>query len=287
MSAAPPLQGQVAIIAGAGRHRSIGRTTARVLAEAGAYVAAVDLDEQGVAHAGEAANADRAQGWQGLPSLLMELEGLGARAMSVLGDISSEADSERIVTEVVERWGRVDILFNNAAAPIGRDRAPLWEVPPDAFDLVMKTNVRGTYLMCRAVIPHMLRRGHGGRIVSTSSLAGKAATPGSTAYSASKAAIIGLTRSLAAEVGDQGITVNAICPGRIDTSRFEAGTSVGRTLTAEQLAERKRSLAASDGAVHRIGTPEDVANLVRFLCLPDSSFITGQALNVDGGRLPF
>src|SRR5262249_21945415 len=147
------------------------------------------------------------------------------------------------------------------------------EVPEEWFDLVMRINVKGTYLMSSAVILHFLTRPGGGRIVNISSLGGKMGVAQRGAYCASKFAIVGLTQAMAQELRQHHVTVNALCPGQIDTDRFRASRN------DEQIAALGHSLP-----VGRVGTGDDVANTVVFLCLPSSDFVTGQAINVNGGQ---
>lgn len=178
-------------------------------------------------------------------------------------------------------FGQLDILVNNAAAPQGADRRDIEEVPLDVFDLVIDVNLRGTFHMCRAAVPRMRRRRYG-RIVNISSMAGLTAAPASVAYSASKAGVIGLTRALSMDVGPWGITVNALCPGLVATSRAIMDPSPDLDVE-ETLRMRGRAIP-----VGRVGAVEDIAAAARFLSSPESGYITGQALPIDGGGLtPF
>ena len=275
------LEGQVALITGAGRVNGMGRAVAKALAAEGAAVAASDLSLAGTRNVGEVGQYDERAGWQGLPSLIAELEDLGVKAMVVTGDVSKKADADRMVAEVLERFGRIDILHNNAGAPQGGDRNLIWEVPEEWFDLVMAVNVKGVFLMSQAVIRHMLERGGGGRIINTASVAGKVGMKRTGPYSASKFAVIGLTQAMAQELAPYGITVNAVCPGMINTSRLDAGYY--KQVPLEELEPMKQARAQKVVPVGRLGEAEDIANLVRFLCSPASSYITGQSINVDGG----
>lgn len=275
------LDGQVALITGAGRVNGQGRAVAKALGTEGAAIAVTDLTLTGTRNQGEIGRYEERTGWQGLPSLVAELEDLGIKAMAVTGDVSRKADADRMVAEVLTRFGRIDILHNNAGAPQGGDRNLLWEVPEEWFDRVMAVNVKGVFLMSQAVVRHMLERGGGGRIINTSSVAGKVGLKRTGPYSASKFAVIGLTQALALEVAPYGITVNAICPGIIDTSRTDAGYV--KQVPIEELKAVKDARAAKVVPVGRIGQPDDIANAIRFLCSPASSYITGQSINVDGG----
>ncbi|HEX2171097.1 MAG TPA: 3-oxoacyl-ACP reductase family protein [Dehalococcoidia bacterium] len=275
------LEGQVALITGAGRVNGQGRAVAKALGAEGAAIAVTDLTLTGTRNVGEIGQYDERAGWQGLPSLIAELEDLGVKAMAVTGDVSKKADCDRMVAEVLERFGRIDILHNNAGAPQGADRNLIWEVPEEWFDLVMTVNVKGVFLMSQAVIRHMLERGGGGRIINTASVAGKVGMKRTGPYNASKFAVIGLTQAMAQELAPHGITVNAVCPGMINTSRLDAGYVKQQSI--EDLEATKQARAAKTVPTGRLGEPEDIANMVRFLCSPASSYITGQSLNVDGG----
>ena len=180
------------------------------------------------------------------------------------------------MSAAVERFGRLDILVNNAAAPQGLDREVIDEIPIEVFDEVVRINLRGTWLMCRAALPVMRRR-RWGRIINISSMAGVIAAPRSTPYSASKAGVIGLTRALAMDVAAFGVTVNAICPGALDTSRSVLSLQPDLDVRAEMEA-RGRGLP-----VGRVGKPEDVAAAVRYLAGDGAAFMTGQMLVLDGG----
>jgi NAD(P)-dependent dehydrogenase (short-subunit alcohol dehydrogenase family) len=290
-----PLEGRVAIVTGAGRYAGLGRAVALRLAREGADVAALDLYPGGTRNADEMRPLDDEIGWNGLPSLIEELEALDRRALALVGDVSRKADVDRMVGGVMSYFGRIDILFNNAGAPIGPDRGMLWTIPEAAFDLTMAVNVKGTFLMCGAVVPHMIARADGyGRIVNTSSAAARFAYKGGSVYGASKAAISALGRFLALEVAEYGITVNSVLPGRIRTARSDAG-NYARWLGAERpgdLSTREETEAWKDEQarnlvpVGRLGAPEEVAALVAYLCSPDAGYVTAQSFGIDGGVAP-
>jgi 3-oxoacyl-[acyl-carrier protein] reductase len=269
---------RVALITGCGKAVGIGSATARLLAANGIAVAVSDIEERGAASDNE---PESTSAWNGLEKLVAEIRGNGGTAMSVRGDVSSEADTSRIVKDVLDWHGRLDILVNNAAAPHGLDRGDIEKVPVNAWDRVMAINARGVFLMCRAAVPIM--RGQGwGRIVNISSVAAMQAFPYRGAYSASKAAVIGLTRSLALDVAASGVTVNAVCPGSVLTTRaMSTAKRVGSLDIEAGLARR-----ALDIPMKRHGDVAEVASVIAFLASDAGSYMTGQALVVDGGGLP-
>jgi len=215
-------------------------------------------------------------GWRGLESLVEEIETAGGKAAWTTGDIGEVSDAERLVGECVERFGRIDVLVNNAAAPQGADRDEICSVPVEVFDEVIRINLRGTYLVSRAVVPFM-REQRWGRIVSVSSGVGVIPAPLSTAYSASKAGILGLTRALAMDVARWGITVNAVCPSALATSR--AVVSLDPDVDVDEEIERRGQRVP----VGRHGRPEDIASAIAYLASEEASFMTAQYLVVDGG----
>ena len=275
------LDGHVALVTGCGRRKGIGHGIAVALASAGADVAVADIALAGTRNADEVGDPERDAGWGGLTSVVDEIEALGRRGLAVVGDVSAAVDVERIVSEVVEGLGKIDVLVNNAAAPFGGERTWTWEVAEAEFARVIRINVMGAFLMSSAATRHLLAREAPGRIVNISSGAGKKGMPRRAAYSASKHAVIGLTQSMAMELAPRGITVNAVCPGATDTTRRQAAVDA-RASAGEA---PKSYVGGSLPPVGRIGTPSDIANAVAFLASPASSYITGQAINVNGGSL--
>jgi len=271
------MTGRVALITGCGKPDGGGQAIARALAADGAAVVVTDRVPTGVLNRRqELVGPEQPATWSGLDTVVREIEAAGGTAMSVLGDIGDEHDAEAMIGTALERFDRLDILVNNAAAPQGLDREVIDEIPVDVFDDVIRINLRGTWLMCRAAVPAMRRR-RWGRIINISSMAGVIAAPRSTPYSASKAGIIGLTRALSMDVAAFGVTVNAICPGALDTSRSVLSLDPDLDVRAE-MEQRGRRLP-----VGRVGRPDDVAAAVRFLAGDGAEFITGQMLVLDGG----
>jgi 3-oxoacyl-[acyl-carrier protein] reductase len=272
--------GKCVLITGCGRVRGIGRALAVAFARAGADVTATDVATSGTRNENEEGLEEIRQGWKGLESLAAEIQGLGRSVLTLVGDVSRAADAERFVAETLARFGRIDVLVNNAAAPHGADRRLVWEVPEEAWDLVLDVNLKGTFLMSRAVIPHMLSR-RGGRIINMASVSGKRGTPRRGAYTASKFGVIGLTQVMAQELAGHGITVNAICPGSVDTSRRESTSRRERALAERDATAPVLGLPPTG----RVARPDDIAHLALFFASAQSDHITGQAWNVDGGSV--
>jgi len=214
-----------------------------------------------------------------LDAVAAEIAAFGRRSLAVRGDVGARTDAEQMVDEVIDRLGAVDVLVNNAAAPHGADRGPSWEVPDEAFDEVMRVNVRGVFLMSTAVVRHLLAREAPGRIVNIGSGVARRGIANRAAYSASKAALVGLSQAMANELGPFGITVNVVNPGFIETGRSTPGG-----WERAQEASREAGLGLNVPA-DRKGHPDDVARAVVFLADPAADFITGQAVNIDGGLM--
>ncbi|GGA55694.1 beta-ketoacyl-ACP reductase [Pseudoclavibacter endophyticus] len=262
---------RVAMITGCGKPDGAGQGIARRLADDGFAIVATDRAPAGVPNAGQVV----ATAESGLDRLVADLRAGGTEAVAVLGDIGERDDVERMFAEVDAAFGRLDVLVNNAAMPQGPDRADVAEVPLEAWDESLRINLTGTFLMCRAAIARMRERRYG-RIVNISSMAGITPAARSAAYSATKAGVLGLTRALAMDVAAWGITVNAIAPGLVGTSRSMLGRS-------EQDREQVLAQWADRIAVGRVGMPEDVGNAVSFFADERTSHVTAQVLQLDGG----
>ena len=252
------LEGQVAIVTGAGR--GIGRATALELARLGADIVVAELDKAG---------AERTAA---------EVKKLGRRAVAVPTDVTRRADLAAMAERARAELGRIDVLVNNAG--IYRAAAPL-DVTEEHWDAVMSVNARAVFFACQAVLPAMIAQQRGA-IVSLASMAGKIGNRNNLPYNASKAAVISITKSLALAHARDGIRVNCVCPGFVETDMWtlvarEQGALLG--LTPEEFTRQR----AAQVPLGRMERPEDVAGVIAFLASSRSAYMTGQALSVDGG----
>ncbi len=270
------LRDKVAVVTGAGRRGGIGMATAQHLAAAGAHVVLADLaaPPSTLQHGG-------AGQWEEMEAAAQELAAQGVRCLLVRCDVTQAASVAALVSTTMETFGRLDILVNNAGAAIGP--APVAQMAEEAWRRTLEINATGVFLCCKAALPAMIRGGRGGRIINMSSLAARRPRIFMSAYAASKAAVVALTESLAQEVASFGITVNAVLPGDIDTAFKQWGLQLEAQVMGRSQAEVTQALVARI-PVGRMGSADDVANLVVWLASPAASFITGQAYNVTGGR---
>ncbi len=247
------LEGKVAIITGAGH--GIGRAYALGLAREGARVLAADIDQ--------AAAEETAR----------QIVAAGGEALAVRTDVADQQSTEAMARAAADRWGRIDILVNNAAifATIPISRVGFEDVSVDEWDRLMAVNVRGVWLCCRAVAPYLRRAGKG-KIVNISSSTVLEGSPTRAHYVASKAAVIGLTRTLARELGDANVCVNVLLPG----------STLSEAEPTEEII-KMRAKPAEKRAIKRVQRPDDLVGTMIFLCSDDSDFITGQSIVCDGG----
>lgn len=198
-----------------------------------------------------------------------EIRNLGVEALIVKGDVSSFDDSKRIIDECIDKFGSVDILINNAG--ITKDGL-LMRMKEESFDRVLDINLKGVYNTCRHVISHMIKQ-KSGKIINISSVVGVIGNAGQANYAASKAGVIGFTKSIAKEVASRGITINAIAPGFIQSDMTDV------------LGENIKKAMLDVIPVKRFGTPDEIAKVATFLASDDAGYITGQVINVDGGMV--
>jgi len=204
-----------------------------------------------------------------LENIKKQIKELNVRCLPVKGDVSIFDDTANMVNQIINEFGKIDVLVNNAG--ITKD-ALLMRMKKEDFEDVINVNLVGTFNVTKNVIPYMIKQ-KSGRIINTSSVVGVSGNAGQTNYSASKAGIIGFTKSLAKEVASRNILVNAVAPGFIETQMTDV------------LKQEVKEEIAKNIPLRRMGTPEDVANVVKFLAGEQSSYITGQVINVDGGML--
>jgi NAD(P)-dependent dehydrogenase (short-subunit alcohol dehydrogenase family) len=247
------LDGRVAVITGGASGQ--GRAAALLFASEGARVAVADINDAG-------AN-----------ETVKLVEENGGEAIALLADISLRTDNEMMIEAAVDRWGRLDVLYNNAAVQMS---GHLLECTDDDWDVTVATNLDAVFWACRAAIPRMLNSG-GGSIINTASVLGLIGSAGYCAYGAAKAGLVALTRQIAVEYGP-AIRANVIAPGSIDTPRFQKvaeDMGVGREEFLEML---HRNIP-----LHRLGTADDVAGIALFLASDQSAYVTGAIIPADGG----
>ena len=264
------LTGKVAIVTGAGRLRGIGFSCALALAKLGANVVVTGTGKDPSKFPEDEKNV----GWKDIESTRIEIEKIGGKCLDLVTDVTNEEDIKNLIDQTLKKFNSIDILINNAAFGLGEDRQPITQVDPKIFQKVLDIKVTGTFLCSKAIIPHMITQNKGGKIVNISSVMGKRGMPNTLAYNAANFAVIGMTQSMAKELGPYGINVNAVCPGPVDTSRMD---SFGRDTQWEELASRS--------AIGRNGTAEEVGNFIAYLCTEATSWITGQSINIDGGTV--
>lgn len=263
-------ENRVAVVTGAGRMRSIGRSIAVELARAGCDIVLTGTGRSPDRYPPE----EKEAGWRDIHSVAEEIEGLGRRALAVVSDASDAAAVERLAEQVYEAFGRVDILVNNAGPAKGPDRAPVVDLDVDVWNKVVDINLNGAFYMAKFLGQKMIETGQGGSIINISTVGTKLMIPNAAAYGSSKLALHAFSESMAGEVGQYGIRVNAVCPGMIDTSRMN---DIPKGDVWDGAVEKCIPLG-------RAGTGEDVAHTCVFLCSDQGAWITGQAIFVDGGH---
>ena len=200
----------------------------------------------------------------------------GGKAIYIEADVSCEEDNQRIAENTINSFGKIDILIANAGLYTNLERKISTEETPEEWDAVMNVNIKGVWLSAKAVIPHMEKSGYG-KIINIASTAAFSGQGHSTRYAASKAAVVGITRTMAREYGSKGITINAIAPGPIETTTLSEHVD-------QNLQNRQKAIIGRR-SIKRLGMPNDVVGLCLFLASPESDFITGQTIVVDGGSV--
>jgi meso-butanediol dehydrogenase/(S,S)-butanediol dehydrogenase/diacetyl reductase len=269
------LKSKVAIVTGVGGEHGIGRAIALRLAKEGADVVVSDLTAN-----------PKSSTWAGLPSVVEEIECLGRKAIAIEADISNSAHVDRLVQGTIQQFGHIDILVNNAGSAAGPDRVPIVELEEEIWDQVQRINVKGTFLCCKAVAKELIKQGLGGKIINMSSIAGTKGISRFGAYCASKFAVRGLTQSLAKELGEYGIQVNAICLGMVVTERYYgiAEALAPEGVETEDFLNEIEKESISNTPLGRVATTNDVAKIAAFLASSESDFNTGMSYTVDGGN---
>lgn len=270
------LQDRVALITGAGRRGSIGAAIALTLAQSGAHIVVSDI-----CAAQTELLAVNNPAWEELQSVAQEIEQCGVRALPIRVDVTSAESVQAMVEQVRAQFGRLDILVNNAGIAI--QPGPVVFMPDDAWRKTLDVNATGTFLCSKYALPLMLDGERGGRVINIASIASERPKPNMSAYAASKAAVVALTRSLAQEVAMFNVTVNAILPGDVETALKQWGVQLeagAKGLTYDEVYQAQIARIP----LGRFAIPQDVANMVAWLASDEASFITGQAFAVTGGR---
>lgn len=265
------LAGKVAVVTGAGRMRSIGRSIAMALAEAGCDVVITGTGRDPSRYPED----EKAAGWRDIASVAADIEALGRRALPVVSDARDPAAVERLLEQTLAAFGRIDFVINNAGAARGEDRKPVVDLAIEDWKQVLDVNLNGSFYMSKVFGRALINQNQGGAIINISSIAGKIFGANTAAYAASKAGIHALTACMANELGTHRIRVNAICPGIIDTFRMD---DIGR-------GDNWNAMIKARVPLGRAGTGEDIGAITVFLCSESGSWITGQAWNVDGGTV--
>ncbi len=268
------LDGKVAIVTGAGGKAGIGRGIATRLAAEGAAIVACDI------------NDNRTPEWSGLPAVVDEINSSGGKAIGLTGSVADSDDVASIVEGAIAEFGQIDILVNNAGAPAGPDRVNVIDLPEDVWDLVIDVNLKGTFLMSQAISRHMIHRGGGGKIINMSSVSGKIGNAKFAAYCSSKFGVIGFTQSLAKEMAEHKVNVNAICPSLVETERVYGMASALKPNAETSTEEWRDEMVARVNATNplgRIAQAKDVADVTAFLASSQADYLTGLAINVAGG----
>ncbi len=266
------LDGQVAIVTGAGRMRGIGRAAALSLAREGASVVVAGTGRDPTTFPDD----ERTAGWRDVESVAEEITAMGLESLALVADVTSGDQVQSMVDQAIQRFGRIDILVNNASAPRLAAWAQLEDLTEDAWRGVLDIKVTGTFLCMQAVVREMLKQGGGGSIVNVISVEAKIARAADLAYATASGALYTLTRKAGRALAPQGIRVNAVSPGTTDTARNDALYGFPRS---QEWHDRLETIP-----IGRAGTPEEIGNVIAWLCTKDAEFIVGQCIEMDGGQ---
>ena len=262
------LDGKVAIVTGAGRLRGIGRAAAVALAKLGADVVVTGTGRKPENYPDD----EKAIGWRDIESVADLVRAEGRRALPLVADVTNRDHVKNMIDQTIKELGRIDILINNAAYARAEDRVPILDLNEDTFQKVVDIKITGTFLCTKGVVEHMIKQGDGGKIVNISSAAGKRGSANFLAYNAANFGIVGMTQSMAKELGPHNINVNCVCPGAVDTSRMDVVRDDWDTM-------------ASNTPIGRNGTDDEVGDFCAYLCTEASSWIHGQSINQNGGTV--
>jgi 3-oxoacyl-[acyl-carrier protein] reductase/meso-butanediol dehydrogenase/(S,S)-butanediol dehydrogenase/diacetyl reductase len=278
------LNGKVAMITGAGGMKGIGRATALKLASQGADIVLSDVQRT----PNNLPPQEVAARWRSIDSVAEEIEALGRRCLKIWCDLTVSEQIQAMVRQAAAHYGHIDILVNNARAIIGRDRVPITELSEEVWHHFLAINTTAVFLCTKFAGQVMVQQARGGRIINVASDASKRAKPMTAAYTSSKFAVVGLTQAAALDLAPHRITVNAVCPGTVNTDRlnyWEQAQARAQGVAPEAFRAQIVANSAKATPLGRVAESEDVANLVAFLASDEANFITGQAYNVNGGSL--
>lgn len=262
------LKGKVAIVTGAGRLRGIGRAAAIALAKLGADVVVTGTGRKPENYPED----EKAIGWKDIESVAELIRAEGSKALALVADVTNEDHVKNMISKTIEEFGRIDILINNAAYARAEDRVPILDLDENVFQKVVDIKLTGTFLCTKGAVEHMIKQGDGGKIVNISSTAGKKGSANFLAYNAGNFGVVGMTQSMARELGEYNINVNAVCPGAVDTSRMDV------------VRDDWDKMAAAT-PIGRNGSDKEGGDFCAYLCTEAASWIHGQSINQNGGSV--
>ena len=259
---------KVAIVTGCGRLRGIFRAAAVSLAKLVSDVVVTGTGRKPENYPDD----EKAIGWRDIESVADLVRAEGRRALPLVADVTNRDHVKNMIDQSIKELGRIDILINNAAYARAEDRVPILDLNEDTFQKVVDIKITGTFLCTKGVVEHMIKQGDGGKIVNISSAAGKRGSANFLAYNAANFGIVGMTQSMAKELGPHNINVNCVCPGAVDTSRMDVVRDDWDTM-------------AANTPIGRNGTDDEVGDFCAYLCTEASSWIHGQSINQNGGSV--